>query len=79
MSITRQPLEAFDDWTLPAAWAFVEKFPTPPDPFKWVNAGGESFLHSHRLYRPETYAKWLEIFEHAAEFAVREEIDPRQE
>jgi hypothetical protein len=23
-------LEAFEDWTLPGAWAFVEAFPTPP-------------------------------------------------
>ena len=53
-------LEAFDDWTLPAARAFVEKFPTPPDLVKVGKRGWEKFLHSHRLYRPETYAKRLE-------------------
>ena len=25
-------LEAFEDWTLPSAWAFVEAFPTPAGP-----------------------------------------------
>ena len=35
-------LEAFDDWTLPAAWAFVEKFPTPPDLVKVGKRGGRS-------------------------------------
>ena len=43
-------------------------------PFKRVNADGEVSFHSHRLYRPETYVKRLEVFERAAEFAVREEI-----
>jgi len=67
-------LEAFDDWTMPAAWAFVESFPTPQDLVKAGKRRWEKFLHTHRLYRPETYAKRLEIFERAAEFAVREEI-----
>ena len=67
-------LEAFDDWTMPAAWAFAESFPTPQDLVKAGKRRWEKFLHTHRLYRPETYAKRLEIFERAAEFAVREEI-----
>jgi transposase len=61
-------LEAFDDWTLPSAWAWVEAFPTPQalaaaGPRRW-----NRFLHTHQLYRPQTYARRLEIFAHAAEF-----------
>jgi transposase len=67
-------LEAFDDWTMPAAWAFVESFPTPQDLIKAGKRKWEKFLHLHRLYRPETYAKRLEIFARAAEFDAREEI-----
>ena len=44
----------------------MEKFPTPPDLLKVGKRGWEKFLHSHRLYRPETYAKRLEIFKRAA-------------
>ena len=61
-------VEAFEKWTLPAAWAFIERFPTPE---KLVAAGKrywEKFLHTHKLYRPQTYAKRLEIFGRAAEF-----------
>ena len=62
-------LEAFDDWTNPGAWAFVEAFATPA---LLVHAGKrrwEKFLHVHKLYRPETYAKRLEIFARAERFA----------
>jgi transposase len=48
-------LAAFEDWTLPAAWAFVEAFATPQ---ALVNAGKrrwEKFLHTHKLARPNTY------------------------
>jgi transposase len=48
-------LEAFEDWRLPAAWAFIEAFPSP----QALQAAGkrkwEKFLHSHKLARPETY------------------------
>jgi len=62
-------LEAFDDWTLPCAWAFVEVFPTP----KALAIAGKrrwnSFLHTHKLYRPQTYEKRLDIFARADQFA----------
>lgn len=61
-------LEAFEDWTHPAAWAFVEKFPTPE---KFKEAGKrrwEKFLHVHRMYRPETHEKRLACFDRATEF-----------
>lgn len=61
-------LEAFDDWTSPAAWAFIERFPTPQ---VLVNAGRrrwEKFLHTYKLYRPQTYENRLAIFARASEF-----------
>ena len=66
--------EAFDDWTLPSAWAFVEAFPTP----QVLQAAGkrkwEKFLHTHRLVRPQTYQKRLEIFARAGKFASGEAL-----
>jgi len=61
-------LEAFEDWTSPGPWAFVQRFPTPA---KLVRAGRrawEKFLHTHRLYRPQTYPRRLEIFARADRF-----------
>jgi len=58
-------LDAFDDWTMPAAWAFVERFPSPEALKKSGKRNWEKFLHCHRLYRPETYRKRLEIFANA--------------
>lgn len=61
-------VEAFDDWTNEGAWAFVKRFSTPQ---KLVRAGKrawEKFLHTHRLYRPETYEKRMEIFARADRF-----------
>jgi transposase len=61
-------LEAFDDWSLPAAWEFLRRFPTP----EAVRAAGrrklEKFLHAHRLARPERYQQRLEIFARATAF-----------
>jgi transposase len=61
-------LEAFEDWTLPAAWDFVLQFPTPA---ALTNAGKrrwEKFLHTHRLWRPATVEKRLAIFAQADQF-----------
>jgi len=60
--------EAFDDWTVPAPWAFVERFPTPQALKKAGKRCWEKFLHTHRLYRPETYQKRLDVFARATEF-----------
>ena len=58
-------LEAFDDWTIPSAWKFLEQFPTPEK----LNVAGkrkwENFLHANRLYRPETYQKRMALFARA--------------
>jgi hypothetical protein len=61
-------LEAFDDWTLPAAWAFIEAFPTPQALASAGKRRWETFLHTHKLARPETYHKRLELFAKALEF-----------
>jgi transposase len=61
-------LEAFEDWTQPSAWAFIEAFPTP----QHLDAAGrrkwEKFLHANRLYRPDVQEKRLEIFARATQF-----------
>jgi transposase len=61
-------LRAFEDWTLPAAWAFVEAFATPQLLADAGKRRWEKFLHTHKLARPETYQKRLELFAKATEF-----------
>jgi transposase len=61
-------LEAFEDWTHAFTWEFVLSFPTPD---ALVNAGKgrwEKFLHTHKLWRPETVEKRLKIFAQADQF-----------
>jgi transposase len=62
-------LQAFDDWTKQGPWEFVLQF---PDPHRLASASKhkwEKFLHAHKLYRPETAKKRLELFKKAREFA----------
>lgn len=61
-------LEAFDDWTMPAAWAFVERFPTPQALVKAGKRAWEKFLHTQKCYRPETAQRRLDIFARADQF-----------
>jgi transposase len=63
-------LEAFDDWTAEGAWEFVAHFPTPQRLAQAGRRRWEKFLHAHRLYHPKTYAKRLEIFARADQFAA---------
>jgi len=66
-------LEAFDDWTRPSSWEFVL-----PGPQALTMAGKrrwEKFLHTHRLWRPETAEKRLEIFGRADQFKASEAIE----
>jgi transposase len=61
-------LKAFDTWTCPGAWAFVEIFPTPA---KLLSAGRrrwEKFLHTHKLAHPDHYERRLELFAAAGAF-----------
>jgi transposase len=62
-------LEAFDDWTGRFAWEFVIAFPTPAALLAAGRCKWEKFLHLHKLWRPETAQKRLEIFARAAAFA----------
>ena len=62
-------LEAFDDWTMPATWAFVEAFPMPAALAKAGRRKWEKFLHAHKLGNPKTYQRRLEIFARASQFA----------
>jgi transposase len=61
-------LAAFEDWTLPAAWAFVEAFATPQALASAGKRRWEKFLHTHKLARPQTYQKRLELFAQALDF-----------
>jgi transposase len=61
-------LQAFDNWTCPSTWDFVIAFSTPK---LLVSAGKrrwEKFLHTHRLWRPETAPKRLALFAQADQF-----------
>jgi transposase len=63
-------LEAFTDWTCPAAWAFVETFPTPELLRQAGTRRWEKFLHTHKLFRPQTATGRLESFARAGEFGA---------
>jgi len=58
-------LAAFNDWTRPATWAFVEAFPTPEALVKAGPRQWKKFLHVHQLWREATAEKRLEIFAQA--------------
>jgi transposase len=58
-------LEAFEDWTKPWTWSFILHFSTPQALTKAGRRRWEKFLHSHRLWRPETAEKRLAIFAQA--------------
>jgi transposase len=62
-------LSAFDDWTSIGAWDFVLAFTTPDALVKAGKRKWEKFLHTHKLYRPETAQKRLDLFAKATEFA----------
>lgn len=55
-------LAAFDDWTTAGPWEFVIAFPTPHHLASAGKRKWEKFLHTHKLYRPQTSAKRLELF-----------------
>jgi len=61
-------LEAFDDWTAPYTWAFVLAFPTPAELVSGGKRKWEKFLHTHKLWRPQTSAARMEIFARATAF-----------
>ena len=61
--------EAFDDWTAPSVWAFIEQFPTPAELAQAGSRRWQKFLHVHKLYRSGSAAQRLEIFARATAFA----------
>jgi transposase len=58
-------LEAFTDWTCPAAWAFIEAYPTPQALKKAGAKKWERFMRAHQLWHASTAEKRLQIFAHA--------------
>ncbi|MCP5520995.1 MAG: IS110 family transposase [Verrucomicrobiales bacterium] len=58
-------LEAFEDWTVPHAWALVLQFPTPGALQSAGKRKWEKFLHTHHLWRPQTAARRLALFARA--------------
>jgi len=61
-------LEAFEEWTQPYAWSWVERFPTPEVLVKAGRRAWEKYLHVHKLWRPQTATRRLEIFARADRF-----------
>jgi transposase len=61
---------AFDDWTRPATWEFVIEFPTPEILLQRKRSRWEKFLHKHKLWRPQTAEKRLDIFAGAGAFCA---------
>jgi transposase len=61
-------LEAFEDWTAAYTWAFVKAFPTPQQLVQSTVHRRKVFLHVHKLWRPGTAEKRLEIFARADQF-----------
>jgi len=67
-------LEAFDDWTDAFTWEFVLAFPTPQALVKAGKRRWEKFLHTHKLWRPETAQRRLKLFSQADQFQASDPI-----
>ena len=61
-------LSAFEDWTDHFTWEFILEFPTPEALVKAGRRRWEKFLHAHKLWRPATVEKRLELFAQADQF-----------
>jgi len=61
-------LEAFDDWTMRAAWEFIIQFPTPQQLAGATRRKRQSFLTTHKLHSPQTQERRLAIFARADQF-----------
>jgi transposase len=61
-------LEAFDDWTKPFAWRFLEQFPTPEKLVKAGKRQHEKFLRQHRLTSGKSFQERLDGFARADQF-----------
>jgi transposase len=67
-------LEAFEDWTAPSSWEFVIAFPTPQLLVKAGRRRWEKFLHTHKVWRPQTTEKRLACFAQADQFKASDPI-----
>jgi transposase len=63
-------LEAFDDWTASGAWAFVEAFPSAGELTQAGKRKWDKFLHSHKLYRSQTYENRIAAFQRADQWVA---------
>lgn len=63
-------LQAFNDWTAPHTWAFLLAFPTPVQLRQAGKRKWEKFLHTHKLWRPQTVPRRLELFASADALAI---------
>jgi transposase len=72
-------LDAFDDWGCPSTWAFVETFPNARALAHAGKRRWDKFLHTHKLYRTQTYEKRLAIFAKAADFCASEALTQAKE
>lgn len=61
-------LESFDNWTKPAAWKFLQRFPTPKHLADAGECKWQNFLHCHKLWRPDTKEARLNSFAKAVNF-----------
>jgi transposase len=55
-------LAAFADWTVPTPWTFLQQFPTPVALQTAGQRKWEKFLHTHKLWRPQTREERLAVF-----------------
>lgn len=58
-------LQAFEDWTQPYTWAFIQQFPSPAVLLGAARRKQERFLHTHKLWRPQTRDRRLALFAQA--------------
>lgn len=61
-------LEAFQDWALHSAWAFVETFPTPDALLQAGRKKWGRWLHANKLFHSKLNEKRLDLFTRAGEF-----------
>lgn len=67
-------LQAFEDWTASFTWDFIIEFPTPQTLVKAGKRRWEKFLHTHKLWRPETSERRLALFAQADQFKASDYI-----
>src|SRR4029434_1471785 len=61
-------LEAFDDWTQPYTWEWVNAFATPQVLVKAGRRKWEKYLHGHKLWPPQTVQQRPQIVARADQF-----------